>query len=73
MCGGDDYPFLAEKDEIKGSNRNEQVTTCMAALAKEPIKGGGSVLMSVLAEDAILADDGIKLPLPTAKRTLRDK
>ena len=73
MCGGDDYPFLAEKDEIKGSNRNEQVTTCMAALTKEPIKGGGSVLMSVLAEDAIRADEGIKLPLPTEKRTLRDK
>jgi len=45
----------------------------MAALTKEPIKGGGSVLMSVLAEDAIRADEGIKLPLPTEKRTLRDK
>ena len=69
MCGGDDYPFLADKDEIKGSNRNEQVTTCMTALTKEPIKDERSVLMSVMAEDAILADEGIKLPVPP----LRDK
>ena len=73
MCGGDDYPFLAEKDEMKGSNRSEQVTACMAALTKDPIRNGNSVLMSVMAEDAILGDNGIKLPVPAEKRTLRDK
>jgi len=70
MCGGDDYPFLTGSDEAKGNNRNEQVTTCMAALTKEPIRGRESVPMSVMAEDAIRAD-GITLPVPTEKRTLK--